>query len=125
MSSFGELGATVVSRSSGPSETHQCLERANFQQLVSSFGESSGEDDDDSTVVCTLVDDGPSVTAGVRCGGGGGSGGHLQASRRAAGPRTAAAAFPPPPPQLHLLASLPSQSQPPLIAAPFGLNAHC
>jgi len=104
-----------------PIEVHQCqappwkalsdfalqtdLEQPPFQQLVSSFGESSGEDDDDSTVVC--VDEPAMVRA------------HLQ---RRAGPRSAVSFQPPlllpPPPPLG------SQSQP-LVAAQFGLNARC
>jgi len=84
------------------------LDQPPFQQLVSSFGESSGEDDDDSTVVCV---DEPAATA---------RGGCLQRRAAAAvGQRSAAVVpfqppLPPPGPQ--------SQT---LIPAQFGLNARC
>jgi len=99
-----------------PIEVHQCqappwkalsdfalqadLEQPPFQQLVSSFGESSGEDDDDSTVVC--IDE--PTTARARL-------------QRRANPRTAIPFHPPPPP--------PGPQSQPLVAAQFGLNARC
>jgi len=102
-----------------PIEVHQCqappwkalsdfalqadLEQPPFQQLVSSFGESSGEDDDDSTVVCV---DEPATARG-----------HLQ---RRAGTRTVVPFQPPLAPPLLSGA----QSQP-LVAGQFGLNARC
>jgi len=102
-----------------PIEVHQCqappwkalsdfalqtdLDQPPFQQLVSSFGESSGEDDDDSTVVCVKETS---------------SRGPLQ--RRRGVPLTAAVTFQPP------LLPPPTRPQPqPLVGAQFGLNARC
>ena len=79
------------------------LDQPPFQQLVSSFGESSGDDDDDSTVVC--------VDEPAR--------GHLP-RRTAAAQRTVVAfqtPLPPPPAA--------AQSSQTLVAAQFGLNARC
>jgi len=102
-----------------PIEVHQCqaapwkalsdfalqadLDQPPFQQLVSSFGESSGDDDDDSTVVC--IEESPTTGRGA---------GHL--SRRRSVQRTFQPPLAPPPP--------PPGSQP-LVAAAFGLNAAC
>jgi len=103
-----------------PIEVHQCqqvapwkvlsdfalqadLDQPPFHQLVSSFGESSGEDDDDSTVVCV---DEPRA--------------HLQRRSAAGGQRSAVpfqSPLPPPAPQ----------TQQTLVGATaqFSLNAHC
>ena len=112
-----------------PIEVHQChqaspwkalsdfalqadLDQPPFQQLVSSFGESSGEDDDnDSTVVCV---DEPPAAGTTRVGGGG------PPLQRRAGPRTSVPFQPPFPPPLP-----PVPHSQPLVAAQFGLNALC